>query len=190
MNLPASATITAARPHERLPEAATGFRVRPARPDEYEAVGEVTVCAYAGLVASDAEYVDKLRQAQHRAEHSELLVAVDDASGEVLGTVAFVVPGSTYAEVAREGEGEFRMLAVSPGARGRGIGEALVQACLERARKHGFAAVAISTVWDMRAAHRLYARMGFHRAPERDWWPVAEVELICYLKDLSAGTRA
>jgi len=186
MNPPVSAT--AARPHDRLSAPPGGFHIRSARPGEYEAVGELTVAAYAGLVASDQDYVDELRQAGHRAEHTELLVAVDDASGEVLGTVAFVVPGSTYAEVAREGEGEFRMLAVDPAARGRGIGEALVEACLERARKHGFAAVAISTVWDMRAAHRLYARMGFHRAPERDWWPVAEVELICYLKDLSAGT--
>jgi ribosomal protein S18 acetylase RimI-like enzyme len=181
MKLPASAA--AAPPHDRLPSPA-GVLIRHARPEEYEAVGRVTVQAYAGLVASDQEYVDELRMAAHRAEHTELLVAVDEVSGEVLGTVAFVVPGSAYAEVSREGEGEFRMLAVSPAARGRGIGEALVEACLERARRHGFAAVVISTVWDMRAAHRLYARMGFHRAPERDWWPVPEVELICYTKDL------
>jgi predicted N-acetyltransferase YhbS len=180
MNPPAAAP---AHPHDHV-TTPDGVRVRQARPHEYEAAGEVTVRAYAGLVASDREYVDELGRAAHRAEHTELLVAVDEKDGEVLGTVAFVTPGSPYAEVAREGEGEFRMLAVGPNARGRGIGEALVQACLDRARRHGFHAVAISTVWDMRAAHRLYARMGFHRAPERDWWPVPEVELICYLKDL------
>ncbi|MFE3196407.1 GNAT family N-acetyltransferase [Embleya sp. NPDC059237] len=181
MNPPGSAA--AARPHDHHP-APTGVRIRQARPEEYEAVGEVTIAGYAGLVASDQDYVNDLRKAAHRAENSELLVAVDEHTGEILGTVAFVLPGSPYAEVSREGEGEFRMLAVTPAARGRGIGEALVEACLERARKYHFTAVAISTVWDMRAAHRLYGRMGFHRAPERDWWPVPEVELICYLKDL------
>ncbi|WP_406282976.1 GNAT family N-acetyltransferase [Embleya sp. NBC_00896] len=180
MTPPASA---AARPHDQLP-APAGVRIRQARPAEYEAVGEVTIAGYAGLVAADREYVNDLRRAAHRAENSELLVAVDEKTGVILGTVAFAVPGSAYAEVSQEGEGEFRMLAVRPDARGRGIGEALVEACLDRARRHGFTAVAISTVWDMRAAHRLYARMGFHRAPERDWWPVPEVELICYLKDL------
>ncbi|MGC0420678.1 GNAT family N-acetyltransferase [Embleya sp. AB8] len=181
MNPPGSAA--AARPHDQL-AAPAGVRIRQARPDEYEAVGEVTVAGYAGLLAADRHYVDDLRKAAHRADNAELLVAVDEHTGEILGTVSFVLPGSAYAEVSREGEGEFRMLAVTPAARGRGIGEALVEACLERARKYHFTAVAISTVWDMRAAHRLYARMGFHRAPERDWWPVPEVELFCYLKDL------
>ena len=32
----------------------------------------------------------------------------------------------------------------------------------------------------MRAAHRLYERAGFARAPERDWSPVAGVELLAF----------
>jgi hypothetical protein len=32
----------------------------------------------------------------------------------------------------------------------------------------------------MTAAHRLYERLGFMRAPERDWKPVPEVRLISY----------
>lgn len=56
-------------------------------------------------------YLEELRNAAHRAAHTELLVVVDTA-GEILGSVAFVTPGSAYTELAREGEGEFRMLGV------------------------------------------------------------------------------
>ena len=42
-------------------------------------------------------------------------------------------PGSPWRELSVDGEGEFRMLAVAPAARGRGVGEALVRQCEERA---------------------------------------------------------
>ena len=32
----------------------------------------------------------------------------------------------------------------------------------------------------MRAAHRIYERVGFERAPERDWSPVPGVELLAF----------
>ena len=55
----------------------------------------------------------------------------------MLGSVTFVLPGTAYAEMAGPGEAEFRMLAVDPAAQGRGVGEALVRACLERATDAG-----------------------------------------------------
>ena len=44
---------------------------------------------------------------------------------EVLGCVTCCPPGSPWRELAGEHEGEFRMLAVAPAARGRGAGAAL-----------------------------------------------------------------
>jgi hypothetical protein len=32
----------------------------------------------------------------------------------------------------------------------------------------------------MASAHRVYERLGFSRAPERDWQPVPGVDLIAY----------
>ena len=56
-------------------------------------------------------------------------MAADD--DRVLGSVTFCPAGSTWREIAWDDEGEFRMLAVAADARGRGVGEALVRACLD-----------------------------------------------------------
>ncbi|MCQ4042861.1 GNAT family N-acetyltransferase [Streptantibioticus rubrisoli] len=147
--------------------------IRPARPEELDTVGELTARTYVdeGLLArgADSPYVAVLRDARHRAEHAEVLVAVDAVSDEVLGSVAFAAPGTEYAELALPGEGEFRMLVVAPTARRRGAAEQLVRACLDRARELGLRRVVISSGQKMTAAHRLYGRLGFRRTPERDW---------------------
>ena len=72
------------------------------------------------------------------------------------------------------------MLAVAAEARGRGVGTALIQACLDEARATGLAGVAISTMAEMTGAHRLYERMGFSRVPEADWSPVEGVSLLAF----------
>jgi ribosomal protein S18 acetylase RimI-like enzyme len=76
------------------------------------------------------------------------------------------------------------MLAVARAGRGRGTGEALVRACLERARQtEGCVRVVLSTQRGMHAAHRLYERLGFTRRPERDWSPLpelADITLLAY----------
>ena len=61
------------------------------------------------------------------------------------------------------------MLAVRPSARGRGVGEALTRACIDRARADGRARIVLFTLPAMTTAHRLYERLGFERSPERDW---------------------
>jgi GNAT superfamily N-acetyltransferase len=85
-----------------------------------------------------------------------------------------------WAEVSRDGEAEFRMLAVAPEARGQGVGSALARWCVDRAREQGCTAVVLSSLEAMRTAHRIYERMGFARSPERDWWPTPDIRLITY----------
>ena len=57
------------------------------------------------------------------------------------------------------------MLAVSPAARGRGVGRALVEHCLRRSRELGYAGIRMSSMDRMTSAHRVYERLGFVRAP-------------------------
>jgi ribosomal protein S18 acetylase RimI-like enzyme len=159
--------------------------IRAALPAEYAAIGELTFRAYAadGLLANDSGYAEELRDAAHRATHCDLLVAIDE-QGRLLGTVTFCLPGSPYAELSREGEAEFRMLAVDPTHRGRGVGARLVRECLDLATRHGARSVVLSTKAQMSTAQRLYDRFGFRRLPQLDWAPMPGVELLAYRKSL------
>jgi ribosomal protein S18 acetylase RimI-like enzyme len=58
-------------------------------------------------------------------------------------------------------------IAVVPNARGRGIGEQLLRALLEQARRDGYAAVSLSVDPENRRALGLYERLGFDRVREQ-----------------------
>ena len=73
------------------------------------------------------------------------------------------------------------MLAVNPAARGRGVGQALVELCLRRSRELGYAGVRMSSMDRMTSAHRVYERLGFARAPDDDWSPEPGVTLLAYV---------
>lgn len=159
--------------------------LRLAEPTEYAAVGELTAQAYLadGAMPADDPYYDFLRDAAGRADGAELWVAVDE-SGALLGTVTWCPFGSGLREIGRSDEGEFRALAVAPEARGRGVGELLVQTCLDLARASGARAVVISTAEWMAVAHRLYKRLGFVPDPERDWSPRPDIHLRAFARPL------
>ncbi|MEV5435427.1 GNAT family N-acetyltransferase [Streptomyces sp. NPDC052682] len=158
--------------------------IRPAVPDEYTALGDLTAQAYLrdGLLdfgESDA-YLGELKDVAKRAAAAEVLVAVEGDA--LLGGVTFVPSGGPMADIAGPGEAEIRMLAVAHTARGRGAGEALVRACVDRARATpGCVRVVLSTQRTMHAAHRIYARLGFTRTPERDWNPLPDVDDLTLL---------
>lgn len=161
-------------------------QIRQARPDEFSSAGELTASAYIadGFVGADDPYVDELRDAASRAADAELLVAVDRVSGAVVGTVTTCPDGSPYREIARDDEGEFRMLAVAKAARGNGVGEALVRTVLARSHAEGQRAVAMSSTAKMTTAHRLYGRLGFTRDPARDWEPVPGIALRAFVREV------
>lgn len=159
--------------------------IRPARPEEYPALGDLTGQAYLGdghLTDPGDPYLGVLRDVAGRAARAEVLVAVADGTPDaaVLGCVTFVPAPGPMSDIAREGQAEIRMLAVSPAARGRGAGETLVRECLRRAREAGRNGLVLSTQPSMHAAHRLYERLGFRRTPQRDWQPVEDLTLLTY----------
>ncbi|MBW8799697.1 MAG: GNAT family N-acetyltransferase [Streptomyces sp.] len=158
--------------------------IRPAAPAEYEDLGELTAQAYLrdGLLdyGEGDPYLPVLKDVAGRAVAAEVLVAVDGA--RLLGGVTFVSGPGPVADIARPGEAEIRALAVAHESRGRGAGEALVRACVDRARAvEGCTAVVLSSQRSMHTAHRLYERLGFLRTPERDWNPVPHLDDITLL---------
>ena len=159
------------------------LEIRPVRPDEYEALGALTVAAYEGLGGMDlGDYAIELANVAERAALADVLVAVSE--GRVLGGVTYVpAHDNPYAEDLAAGEVGIRMLAVDPSAQGLGVGRALMDAALDKARRAGVRGVALHSTPVMRSAHRLYESLGFRRAPARDL-DLADVYLQSFVLEL------
>jgi GNAT superfamily N-acetyltransferase len=166
----------------------TTFLIRPVRPDEYAALGELTVAAYRSLpteMPHREAYDEQLRDVATRARTSCVLVAATPA-GELLGGVTYVSgPDDPYSEDLTEGEAGIRMLAVDPAWHGRGVGRALTEACIERARAGGRLRLVLHTGDWMPAAKHLYESLGFHRDTALDFSPVPGIDLLGYGLDLT-----
>ena len=113
---------------------------------------------------------------------------VAEREGTIVGSVLLFPPateayGSAAVKVDRP---EVRLLAVLPEARGQGIGVALMKECARRARRAGAAALGLHTTDIMRAAVRLYERLGYVRTPEHDFVPTKGVLIKGYRLDLRA----
>ena len=168
------------------------MEIREARPEEYGVLGNITVDAYRGLdPKSDPnslsnlgdDYLETLRDVSDRAAEAVLLAAFDT---EPLGCVLYVPGLGKYAEFEDADVAGIRMLAVAAGAQAQGVGRALTQACIDRARVDGFRAIVLHTMGSSVTARHLYEDMGFVRAPARDWYPDPDVFLMGYEYRLAA----
>ena len=111
---------------------------------------------------------------------------VAEVEGEVVGTVLLFPPAAdAYAgAIDRARWPEVRLLAVAPRWRGSGAAQALMDACVRRAREMGATALGLHTSRSLAAAVRLYRRMGFVRAPEHDFQPAGAEVVEGYRLDL------
>lgn len=146
------------------------MEIRLGRPEEFAAIGDLTADAYDAIDPQGLdEYAGELRDVAGRAASADVLVAVDGA-GTLLGAVTYVPgPESAMAEFTEPDAASIRMLAVAQAAQGQGVGRALVEACVDRARAAGRGQVLLHTTDWMTTAHRLYSRLGFERDPSMDW---------------------
>ncbi|WP_102959938.1 bifunctional helix-turn-helix transcriptional regulator/GNAT family N-acetyltransferase [Mangrovicella endophytica] len=84
---------------------------------------------------------------------------IAEIDGRVVGSV-FLVRSD------RPAVGKLRLLYVEPDTRGKGVGSALVSACIERARAIGYEALELWTNSNLTAARRIYERAGFRLTRE------------------------
>lgn len=104
-------------------------------------------------------FISRIAAMPSLAESSEIITAkIDD---EIVGAVAYVPPHKPKAEFFEPEWAVIRMLVVVPRARGLGIGKALTQECIKRAKRDGAKTVALHTSHIMQTALDMYLRMGF-----------------------------
>lgn len=171
------------RPADRTGDRAsardTRTRIRDARAGEREVVRALTLRAY-------AEYATIMTPTAWRRLEGAVRGALDDArsaaewivaesldDGVLLGSV-MLYPAETaaYGDLTASATApELRLLCVTPEARGLGVGQALVEECIRRARLAGARELGLHTSVSMQAAIRMYRRLGFIRTPERDFRP-------------------
>jgi putative acetyltransferase len=136
------------RPIAAADDAAVARIIRTVMP-EFGAVGD-------GFAINDPE-VDWMSRAYSEPRCSYFVIERD---GEVVGGagVAPLIDGEP--DVC-----ELRKMYFLPAARGLGAGAAMMQACLDAARAHGFRRCYLETLRGMDAARKLYERTGFRRLP-------------------------
>jgi ribosomal protein S18 acetylase RimI-like enzyme len=160
------------------------IEVSPARPEEYELLGDALVAAYAGLRQRlRPEYAAELRRIADRVADPHAVVLAVRVDGRPVGCATVVLgPSEEWApHGVQAGEAWLRMVGVEPSQAGRGAGRALVTAALEVARERGLAWMRLYTQPDMLAAQHIYRSLGFRRVPERDTDVVGgEIHLLGY----------
>ena len=145
--------------------------VREARSGEYVAVGRLTQAAWEEFARRGdpvwEAYFELLGDVERRATRAVVLVAQLD--GQLVGTASVELDATIEPEGELGlGQANFRMLAVDPEWRNRGVGRMLVAACLARARNAGKRVATLHTVEEMVVARRMYECFGFERNDAAD----------------------
>jgi len=147
--------------------------IRLADPGEYQAIADLSEAAYSHDYDISDDYRESLRDVATRAAEHEVWVAVGRHAGQLLGTVVTPRPGGHISALGRDGELDFRQLAVAPAARRQGIGRLLVEHVIALAAQRGATRVVMNSGPQMTGAHQLYYSMGFTRLTERETRTVA-----------------
>ena len=114
-----------------------------------------------------------------RLPESDLIVA--EHGGRLAGTVTFYPPGQG---AWPEEWADIRLVAVHLESRGMGVGRALTEEYISRARTLGAPTIGLHTSSIMAVAMAMYKRMGFVRIPEYDFRPAPSIVVEAFRLDL------
>jgi GNAT superfamily N-acetyltransferase len=152
--------------------------------DDLAAAGEVISTAYFALPGypRHQEYDQIIADVAARVGESVVVLALLD--GRVVGCLTYVPDHhDPHAEFHDLEGASFRYFGVSPAVQGRGVGQAMVEWCVHRARADGRRRLRIHTLESMQAAQRMYLRMGFVRDPDNDeeWDGIKGIAFVLHL---------
>lgn len=115
---------------------------------------------------------------------------VAERGGAIVGSVLLFPPSPTDASDAERAPlPEIRLLAVTPAARGLGVGSALLEECIQRTRASGALALGLHSMEVMSVAIGMYERTGFVRDPRTDFQPTPAVLVMGYRLDLDKANN-
>ncbi|MBL8045535.1 MAG: GNAT family N-acetyltransferase [Anaerolineales bacterium] len=157
--------------------------IRLAQPGDEEAIRAVTLAAFEQYATRPPihwpSYQANILATLANVGPATQLVA--ELESKIVGTVLLYPAGKGVWEGAQlPHQPEVRLLAVPPEQRGRGIGRALMEACLRQARAAGDEVITLHTIEVMEAALHLYERLGFVRAPHLDFSPAPGLTIHGY----------
>ena len=155
------------------------YIVRNAKPIEFEAIGKLMVQVYSQLEgfpkkSEQPDYYTMLASIGELTKKSktELLVAVS-SEGKIVGGIVYFGDmkyyGSGGTATKEQNASGFRLLAVEPSARGRGIGKLLTDECIRKTKNQKHKKLVIHTTNAMQVAWKMYEDIGFKRAEDLDF---------------------
>lgn len=155
------------------------YAIRNADPAEFPIIGKLMVQVYSQLESfpKESEQPDYYKMLANIGDltnkpETELLVAVS-ADGQIAGAVVFFGDmqyyGSGGSATREQNAAGFRLLAVSPVARGQGLGKRLTQECIRKAKAKKRQQLIIHTTMAMQTAWKMYEDLGFKRSEDLDF---------------------
>lgn len=152
--------------------------VRKALPQDFDAIGTLLVKVYSQLDGfpkpeEQPAYYQMLQNIGDLTQKPGVSLFVAFDGTDLLGAVVYFADMSQYgsggtATQEKDAAG-FRLLAVEPNQRGRGIGKILTQKCIDQARIDKLPQVVIHSTAAMKVAWGMYEKMGFQRSTDLDF---------------------
>ena len=155
------------------------FIIRNAVPSEFEKIGKLMVQVYSQLEGFPTELeqpnyykmLANIGELTNKPE-TELLVAIS-SDEKIMGGVVYFSDmqyyGSGGIATKEQNASGFRLLAVDPLARGKGIGKLLINKCILKAKDKNHNEVIIHSTMAMQIAWKMYENLGFKRSKDLDF---------------------
>lgn len=155
------------------------YIIKEAAPDEFAKIGELMVDVYSRLEGfpskkEQPDYYKMLSNIGSLTENpkTKLLVAISSnkkIGGGVVyfGDMKYYGSGGT-ATLEKHASG-FRLLAVDPATRGKGLGRRLTNACIQIAKNEKQNQIIIHSTKAMQITWKMYENMGFTRSEDLDF---------------------
>jgi len=153
--------------------------IRNAVPSEFEKIGKLMVQVYSQLEGFPTELeqpnyykmLANIGELTNKPE-TELLVAIS-SDEKIMGGVVYFSDmqyyGSGGIATKEQNASGFRLLAVDPLARGKGIGKLLINECILKAKNKNHNQVIIHSTMAMQIAWKMYENLGFKRSEDLDF---------------------